>query len=69
MEPTSHVTLPNFQEQSLNHRDSFASEVREMLTLYRWVAARPVFTWNLILAVAILVSQLVPFVCLVIKRF
>lgn len=44
------------------------SEVRERFTLYRWVAARPVFTWNLILAVAILVSQLVPFVCLVITK-
>jgi hypothetical protein len=34
-----------------------ASEVREMFTLYRWVAARPILTWNLIVAVAILVSQ------------
>jgi hypothetical protein len=69
MEPASHVTLPNSQEQSLKRRDSLASEVREVFTLYRWVAARPILTWNLIVAVAILVSQLVPFVCLVIKRF
>jgi hypothetical protein len=55
MEPASHVTLPYSQEQSLKHRDS--------------LAARPILTWNLIVAVAILVSQLVPFVCLVIKRF
>jgi hypothetical protein len=69
MEPASHVTLPNSQEQSLKRRDSLASEVREVFALYQWVAARPILTWNLIVAVAILVSQLVPFVCLVIKRF
>jgi hypothetical protein len=45
------------------------SEVREVFALYQWVAARPILTWNLIVAVAILVSQLVPFVCFVIKRF
>jgi len=53
----------------MRDRDGLASEVHEVFALYQWVAARPILTWNLIVAVAILVSQLVPFVCLVIKRF
>jgi hypothetical protein len=52
----------------MRDRDGLASEVREIFTLYKWVAARPILTWKLIVAVAILVSQLVPGVVFLIRK-